>query len=116
MDDDYLLVCARYVEMNPVRARLVPHPADWAWSSARAHLTGKADALVQPGAWMARAGDWAAHLGATAIDTEAEAFRDSSNTGRPLGTPAFIASLERTLGRTLSRRKPGPKPRDAADG
>jgi hypothetical protein len=35
-------------------------------------------------------------------------------TGRPLGSAAFIASLEQSLGRTLARRKPGPKPNDAA--
>lgn len=42
MDEKYLLACARYVELNPVRARLVKRPQDWAWSSAqkigRAHV------------------------------------------------------------------------------
>lgn len=115
MDEDYLLACARYVELNPVRARLVAHPAEWPWSSAAAHLTGKADLLVRPGAWMARAGDWAAHLGASAMPDEIEAFRASTSTGRPLGTADFVAGLERTLGRALGRRKPGPKPKGAAD-
>jgi putative transposase len=113
MDEDYLLACARYVELNPVRARLVSHPADWPWSSAAAHMTGKADLLVRPGAWMARAGDWAAHLGAAPIAGEIEAFRLSTSTGRPLGTESFVAKLERDLGRTLGRRKPGPKPKNA---
>ncbi len=31
-------------------------------------------------------------------------------TGRPLGSEAFVAALERDLGRPLTRRKPGPKP------
>jgi putative transposase len=114
MDEDYLLACARYVELNPVRARLVSHPADWTWSSAAAHLTGKADLLVRPGTWMARAGDWAAHLGAPPVTGEVEAFRLSTGTGRPLGTADFVAKLERDLGRTLGRRKPGRKPKDAA--
>src|ERR1700723_2730985 len=46
MDEAYLVAAARYVPMNPVRARLVAHPRDWPWSSARAHLTGKDDGLV----------------------------------------------------------------------
>jgi REP element-mobilizing transposase RayT len=36
--DAYLLALCRYVERNPVAARLVGQPADWAWSSCRAHL------------------------------------------------------------------------------
>lgn len=116
MDEDYLLACARYVELNPVRARLAAHPADWPWSSAAAHLSGKADLLVRPGAWMARAGDWAAYLGAPALPAEVEAFRSATGTGRPLGTGEFVAHLERTLGRVLGRRKPGPKPKDADTG
>jgi REP element-mobilizing transposase RayT len=36
--DAYLLTLCRYVERNPVAAGLVRHPADWAWSSCRAHL------------------------------------------------------------------------------
>ncbi len=35
-DDTYLLVVCRYDALNPVRARLVPSPADWEWSSYRA--------------------------------------------------------------------------------
>jgi len=47
MDDNYLLTCARYAELNPVRARLVGRAREWRWSSARAHLKGQDDALVQ---------------------------------------------------------------------
>ena len=40
MDERYLLAAARYVELNPVRAELVPAAIEWPWSSARAHLCG----------------------------------------------------------------------------
>ncbi|MEQ1581452.1 MAG: transposase [Steroidobacteraceae bacterium] len=33
--DRYLLACSRYVDLNPVRANMVAHPADYAWSSYR---------------------------------------------------------------------------------
>ncbi|WP_348697874.1 transposase [Duganella fentianensis] len=36
--DTYLLELSRYVELNPVRAQLVTHPADWIWSSYRAKV------------------------------------------------------------------------------
>ena len=38
MDEQYLLACARYIELNPVRAGLVEKPDQWRWSSARPHV------------------------------------------------------------------------------
>lgn len=38
--DAYLLEVCRYVDLNPVRARMVRHPSDWKWSSYAAH-TGR---------------------------------------------------------------------------
>jgi hypothetical protein len=37
-ENAYLLEVCRYVDLSPVRARMVPHPADWRWSSYRAHV------------------------------------------------------------------------------
>ena len=34
--DEHLFNVSRYVVLNPVRARICRHPADWAWSSYRA--------------------------------------------------------------------------------
>jgi len=34
---EYLLICQRYIELNPVRAGMVNDPADYTWSSYRAH-------------------------------------------------------------------------------
>jgi len=36
--DAYLLEVCRYVDLNPVRARMVTNPEQWLWSSYRAHL------------------------------------------------------------------------------
>ncbi len=36
-EDSYLLACQRYIELNPVRADMVAHPADYPWSSYRAN-------------------------------------------------------------------------------
>lgn len=62
MDEDYLMATARYVELNPVRARLVKRPRAWRWSSARAHLSGKDDTLVQAAPLLERIPDWATFL------------------------------------------------------
>jgi putative transposase len=47
-EERYLLACQRYIEMNPVRANIVAHPADYRWSSYRANAQGEANALVHP--------------------------------------------------------------------
>jgi REP-associated tyrosine transposase len=44
----HVLACMRYIELNPVRAGLVRHPAHYRWSSYRANALGEADALVVP--------------------------------------------------------------------
>jgi putative transposase len=111
MDEGHLLACARYVELNPVRAGLAVRAQDWPWSSARAHLAGRDDGLTRVGPLLDRVGDWAEFLGAGLSDTDAEAIRAGERTGRPLGSPEFVAQLEGRLGRTLARRKPGRKPK-----
>jgi len=45
--DAYLLACQRYIDLNPVRAGMVRHPADYPWSSYRANAEGEASPLIQ---------------------------------------------------------------------
>jgi len=47
-EEDYLLTCYRYIELNPVRAAMVQRPEDYPWSSNRANAMGAADLLVTP--------------------------------------------------------------------
>ena len=115
MDERHLLACARYVELNPVRARLVRRARDWRWSSARAHLAGKDDALVRVRPLLELVPDWAEFLRVGPKAGEYDAIRTAERTGRPLGAAAFVARLERRLGRTLARQKPGPKPKQPAE-
>jgi REP-associated tyrosine transposase len=44
----YLLSCMRYIELNPVRARVVEWPGQYRWSSFRANALGQDDALLTP--------------------------------------------------------------------
>jgi len=46
--ETYLLVCQRYIELNPVRACMVDNPAQYAWSSYRFHALGARNELVTP--------------------------------------------------------------------
>ena len=46
--DSYLIQCGKYIEDNPVRARLVERAELYQWSSARAHILSCPDPLVDP--------------------------------------------------------------------
>jgi putative transposase len=114
MDDAHTLAAARYIELNPVRARLVRRPEEWRWSSARAHLTGRSDGLTLVDALGIATAQWRAFLGASLSDDALETIRRGERTGRPLGDDTFVRRLEKLTGRRLAPRKPGRKPADAA--
>ncbi len=101
----------RYVELNPVRAWLVTRAEDWPHSSARAHLSGHGDGLVEPGALLERFGDWRRFLSEDLSRDSVEEIRLHERTGRPLGDEAFLGRLEATMGRSLRPRKPGRRPK-----
>ena len=111
MDEAYLLAAARYVELNPVRAKLVANPADWPWSSAKPHLSGRDDRLVKAAPLLAMVSDWKAFLRSALPEEELRAIREHGHTGRPLGSLAFLDRLEVLVGRVLKPQKPGPKPK-----
>jgi putative transposase len=110
MDEHHLWAAAKYVETNPVRARLVGRAEDYAWSSAAAHALGRPDSLLSPDRPFPdrrTVGDWAEWLAEGLDDRAVEAIRMSTKTGRPLGSRAFVAALEERTGRVLTPRKPG---------
>ena len=109
MDEPYLLAVARYVELNPVRAGLVPQAADWPWSSARAHLSGRDDGLVKVAPLLTMVEDWGAFLQSALPEDELRDLRRHGRTGRPLGDETFLARLEEAVGRVLKPRKRGLK-------
>ncbi len=109
MDERHLVAAARYVERNPVRARLVEKPEDYPWSSAAAHLRRADDVLVKALPLLDLRPDWCSLLESGMSEDDDELMRKHERTGRPLGDERFVARLEHTLGRRLRPRKPGRK-------
>jgi putative transposase len=110
MDEAHLHAAARDVALNPVRAGLTEHAADWPWSSARAHLRKRDDGVVTVAPALERVGDFAAYL-AEEEDAEAiAAIRRSRSTGRPVGAKDWLATIEARTRRQLAPAKRGPKP------
>jgi len=109
MDEAHLLAAARYVELNPVRAKLCQRPEDWAWSSARAHLDGENDGLAKVRPLLDLVPDWSDFLAGGLSDDDAETLRRHERTGRPLGDAGFVERVSDLVGRDLMPKKRGPK-------
>jgi putative transposase len=46
--DRHFLAVMRYIELNPVRAGMVAHPADYRWSSYRLNASGRPSGILTP--------------------------------------------------------------------
>jgi putative transposase len=110
MDEPHLDATVRYVELNPVSARLVERPQDWRWSSVHAHLKANDDGLVTVKPMLEKFPDWMACLGDRQSNDVLRKVRKHTKTGRPLGSERFIETLESLTGRSLKPLKPGRKP------
>jgi len=73
--DAHLLELCRYVVLNPVRAKIVPHPRQWAWSSYRATV-GEAKSP----AWLTT--DWILHQFGQRVGPAQECYRTFVAEGR----------------------------------
>ena len=108
MDDEHLVLAARYIEMNPVAAGMVERPQEYPWSSARAHLEGKDDGITKVAPLLEIVGNWG-DLFSLSSAQEAYLLHRHERTGRPMGAAAFVEGLEKRMGRVLRPQKPGPK-------
>lgn len=112
-----LATALAYVDLNPVRARLVECAEDHLWSSARAHLTGHDEhELLDDWVWneCRLQNDWAATLARGSAEADDRALRTATYAGIPHGQDAFIDGLEKAFYRRLRPSPPGPKPRALA--
>lgn len=89
IDEAHLLACARYVELDPVRAGLVARPEQWRWSSARAHLGLAPDQVTDLAPMRTRAPDWRGLLESGLDEGECELIEAAGRSGRSPGSAAF---------------------------
>ena len=104
LDERHFWLAMRYVELNPVRARLCRKAWRYEWSSAAAHVDAKAKSdvlnlsqwcgMISPVRWRQRLTDGVS-------DSDLGRLRSSTHTGRPLGTDGFLSKLETLLGRRV---------------
>jgi len=98
MDEAHFLTAARYVALNPVRARLVARAEDWPWSSVHAHLGGADNDVVTVGPLLSRIERFADTLYGDSDEAAFAAIRSAEVSGLPLGDEDFIAAIKAVLG------------------
>jgi putative transposase len=114
LDEGHLWEALRYTELNPVRASMVTRASDWPWSSAAVRCGAEPVApWLDMDLWGRRwsSDGWRTHLRATQDESSLLAIRDSTYSGRPLGSAEFARALEREAHRPLTPQKRGPKKR-----
>jgi putative transposase len=115
---DYVLICQRYIELNPVRSRLVPEPLSYPWSSYGSNALGVSDPAVVPHAQYLALGHSSeqraqAYRSLFRQDIDPDVLRDIrayARQQRALGSPVFQNWVEATFGRHAKVR-PAHRPR-----
>ncbi len=112
MDKIYLMVAASYIELNPVKARLVSKPELWKYSSAASHVYGKEDTLLSGTSPLNEMIDnWKEFLSLMPSEQDIKTLQHHERTGRPLGSDGFLTRIKKSIGRLLKLKRPGRKPK-----
>ena len=103
---DYLLRCARYIDLNPVRARMTDAPAGFRWSSCAGLCGVRDDPLLTPHAVQRALGGegYRLMLGEAISDDDLAAIRAYLQQQRAYGRDDFRAMVEAKTQRFASVR------------
>jgi putative transposase len=116
--EPYLLLCQRYIELNPVRAAMVDDPAHYRWSSYRHNALGQAEPRLSPHVLYQALGSTekerqSAYRGLFRTELDREAIDDirlALNQDQPIGNERFLARIEKMTG-IRRQAKPRGRPR-----
>ncbi len=117
--ENYLLICQRYIELNPVRAGMVEHPGDYRWSSYRTNAQGEDLEVIRPHSLYMRLGKskverhtayqelFSHELEPGVIDR----IRRATNGNFVLGNDRFQNEIAQVLGRRVTPGMAGRPPK-----
>lgn len=114
-DEQYLLTCMRYIELNPVRADMTKKPSQYRWSSYRFNAQGKENKLItahpiyrQLGRTRAAQCDAYKALFSAHVDAnDLKDIRSALQTGTPLGNGYFKEAIEKKLKTKVGQARRG---------
>lgn len=113
--NSYLLACQRYIELSPVRAGVVTHPAEYIWSSYSVNALGDDPGFLKPHpVYMALGFNKAQRIEAYrqmfSHDLEpslVDKINEHASYGYCLGSDEFKLEIEEKLGRRKTGRNQG---------
>jgi len=109
--EKYLWGVARYIEQNPMRAKIVNKAEDYPHSSAKAHIHGVKDEILGEALFEGRQReDYIELMKASIKEEEINSIRNHTKNGRPMGSESFIEKMERKLDR-IFKSKPRGRPK-----
>ena len=119
--ENYLLICQRYIELNPVRAGIVDHPGEYRWSSYKANAQEEKGELlshhplyVSLGQTNEKRQEAYRELFRYELDPGAiDEIRHATNGNYALGSERFKEEIFQALGRRVTPGKSG-RPRKNA--
>jgi putative transposase len=120
-NDEHLLAVLRYIEANPLRAKIVKRAEKYPWSSYPLHGQGVADELVDPLTLYdqlsplpkVRQRRWAEKVHQPQEEATLAQIRRSTATGLPYGDERWVNRLAKKLNLDLAIRPRG-RPRKQA--
>jgi putative transposase len=119
----YLLTCYRYIELDPIRLRLVAHPGDYPWSSYGCHARGISSSVIRDHPLYralgmtpeARALAYRELFRRPITEQEIAEIRTSWKKGLVLGADSFKDEIERIVARHVRPGRSG-RPRKTQGG
>lgn len=113
--DEYLLCCMRYIELNPVRAGLVKHPAEYRWSSYHQNASGNFLNNIHPHSTYLSLGKSQSEraiaykelIQCSLHPNQLLQLRTCLQTGTPLGDQVFRSQIETQIGRQVGQARQG---------
>ena len=112
----YFLACCRYIELNPVRARMVAHAQDYPWSSLGSRMQLKPDSQLLDGhpcydalapTDIERRERYEQFVNAGIPESELRLIRDAVNRSQLTGGARFVDEIEQITGARLEMRGQG---------
>lgn len=117
--DSYLLACYRYVDLNPVRAKIVNTPIEYRWSSFREHVSSTTVGWLDDAPSFLALGQTKAHRRVAYLDfvqqiipqSQLQLIRSAIKRNQVTGSVKFQKQIADRTGQRISTRAQGRPPK-----
>jgi len=117
--DEYFLQCCRYIELNPVKAKMVIQPRDYRWSSYRENAGLSSSVIVDRHGFSNLCDvsfeSYREYVAENTPSSEAEFISQRLESNRLTGGSRFVKEIERRTGIKLEYKRPGRPPASKAN-